>query len=176
MRPPITIRHATIADAELLAELGARTFFETFASTNTDEDMHQYLLESFNKEQQTAELQDSRISALIAESKQGVAGYAMLQTGPPPNTEIMENPIELVRLYVSKEWIGQGVGAKLMQASLDEARRLGHETLWLGVWEHNDRARSFYHKWGFEEFGEHIFQLGGDAQNDFLMKRATGDV
>jgi ribosomal protein S18 acetylase RimI-like enzyme len=172
----VTIRHANPADAELLAELGARTFFETFALTNSDEDMEQYLSESFNKEQQTAELEDPRISALIAEAEQGAAGYAMLQTGPPPNTELMENPIELVRLYVGKEWIGQGIGAMLMQASLNEARRLGHATLWLGVWEHNGRARAFYQKWGFEDFGEHVFQLGADAQNDFLMKRSTGNL
>ncbi|MDQ2855211.1 MAG: GNAT family N-acetyltransferase, partial [Acidobacteriota bacterium] len=43
--------------------------------------------------------------------------------------------------------------------------------LWLGVWEHNGRARAFYRKWKFVEFGEHIFQLGEDPQNDILMAR-----
>src|SRR6476620_2097889 len=37
-KPRITIRRATPDDAQLLAELGARTFQETFAPENTDED------------------------------------------------------------------------------------------------------------------------------------------
>ena len=35
----VRIRRATAADAEALAEFGARTFFETFAADNTPEDM-----------------------------------------------------------------------------------------------------------------------------------------
>ncbi len=81
-------------------------------------------------------------------------------------------PIELVRLYVSQESIGSGVGAALMQACLDEAALKGHETLWLGVWEHNTRARDFYRKWNFRESGTHVFQLGNDPQTDILMQRS----
>jgi ribosomal protein S18 acetylase RimI-like enzyme len=43
--------------------------------------------------------------------------------------------------------------------------------MWLGVWEENPRAIRFYQKLGFVEFGEHIFQLGDDAQRDVLMKK-----
>lgn len=32
--------------------------------------------------------------------------------------------------------------------------------MWLGVWEHNSRARAFYRKWEFREVGQQIFQLG----------------
>jgi len=45
------------------------------------------------------------------------------------------------------------------------------EIVWLGVWEKNNRAISFYKKWGFEKFGEHSFTLGDDIQNDWLMKK-----
>ena len=58
-----------------------------------------------------------------------------------------------------------------MQAAIDEAQRRGHDTLWLGVWEHNPRARAFYRKWGFVEVGTHIFVLGSDPQTDILMQR-----
>ena len=34
----LTIRRATVDDASLLADLGARTFYETFAVDNTPED------------------------------------------------------------------------------------------------------------------------------------------
>jgi GNAT superfamily N-acetyltransferase len=80
----------------------------------------------------------------------------------------------LLRLYTRKEWIGCGVGAALMQACIDEAKQRGCDTLWLGVWEHNARARAFYGRWGFQQAGSHIFQLGDDPQTDFLLQRALG--
>jgi ribosomal protein S18 acetylase RimI-like enzyme len=60
----------------------------------------------------------------------------------------------------------------LLQSCIDEARRTGHRTMWLGVWERNRRAQAFYRKWGFHTVGEHIFQLGSDAQTDWLMECA----
>ena len=88
---------------------------------------------------------------------------------------IGEKPIELVRLYVSRESLGSGVGAALMQACIREAKQRGYETLWLGVWEHNHRAQAFYRKWNFIEVGKHMFQLGDDAQTDILMQRSISE-
>ena len=42
--------------------------------------------------------------------------------------------------------------------------------IWLGVWEKNLRALSFYRKNGFVAFDKHIFKLGNDIQTDILMK------
>ncbi len=39
------------------------------------------------------------------------------------------------------------------------------------MWEKNQRAIDFYHKWGFENFGEQIFLLGTDLQTYLLMKK-----
>ena len=80
-------------------------------------------------------------------------------------------PVELERLYVRREAIGHGVGAAIMQSCFDEAARAGYETLWLGVWERNQRAITFYRRWGFEEIGSHVFVLGADRQTDRLMER-----
>ncbi len=168
----VTIRHANSDDARLLAELGASTFNETFAADNTSEDMDAYLAAHFSVEQQAAELAHPASSFLIAEVDGKAAGYAKLQAGEPPKDIEGAKPIELVRLYVSSEWFGRGVGEALMRACLDMARNAGHETLWLGVWERNARAQAFYRKWEFRAVGEHIFQLGADAQRDILMERA----
>jgi ribosomal protein S18 acetylase RimI-like enzyme len=46
------------------------------------------------------------------------------------------------------------------------------KTLWLGVWERNDRARAFYTKCGFVDAGEHIFLFGSDPQTDRVMVTA----
>jgi len=172
-KPDLTIRHANHNDAALLTELGARTFSEAFAAENTPEDLAAYLASSFSLAQQAAELADPAITFLIAEIDGVAAGYAQLGAGEPATGIHGASPVELVRLYVSREWLGRGVGEALMCACLDEARQAGHKTIWLGVWERNGRARAFYRKWDFRPVGEHIFQLGSDSQTDILMERAV---
>jgi len=171
-RPMVTIRRAKPDDAGLLADLGARTFSETFALDNTRENMAAYLASSFNLAKQTDELADPAATFLIAEVNGAMAGYAKLHAGRPAESIEGAKPVELVRLYVSREWLGCGVGEALMRECLDEAQRAGHETMWLGVWERNARAQAFYRKWNFRAVGEHVFQLGSDLQTDILMERS----
>src|SRR5947209_3292502 len=82
-KPDVTIRRANPEDAGLLAELGARTFAETFAADNTSEDMVAYIAASFNLTRQTDELADTASTFFIAEVGGIAAGYAKLHTGEP---------------------------------------------------------------------------------------------
>jgi ribosomal protein S18 acetylase RimI-like enzyme len=170
--PGLTIRRGTVADAVLLSELGARTFSEAFAADNTAEDLAAYVATSFSVERLKAELKDAASTFLIAEVDGRAAGYAKLYDSEPEKCVEGANPVELVRLYVSREWLGRGIGEQLMRTCLDEARQAGHETIWLGVWERNARAQAFYRKWNFRTVGEHMFQLGSDLQRDLLMVRS----
>ena len=167
----ISIRLATAADNGLLANLGAQTFFDSFAADNTPENMTAYLAASFSSQKQAAELADPANTFLIAETAGAVAGYARLKVGSPPECIRGARPIEIVRFYSVAAWIGRGVGAALMQACLAEAARRGCDTVWLDVWERNPRAIAFYRKWGFVEAGAQTFQLGDDLQHDLLMQR-----
>jgi ribosomal protein S18 acetylase RimI-like enzyme len=166
----LVIRHGTAADASVLAELGARTFSDTFAADNTPGDMAAYLASAFNPTQQAAELADPRCSFLIAEINEVAVGYAMLRSGNAPAGVSGNKTIELVRLYVLQESLGSGVGRDLMQSCIGEVKQRGYTTLWLGVWENNQRARAFYRKWNIHEVGTHVFQLGEDPQTDILMQ------
>jgi ribosomal protein S18 acetylase RimI-like enzyme len=166
----VTVRPASLADAALLAELGARTFSDTFAADNTPEDMAAYLATAFGPKQQASELADEHCVFLIAEKDDVAIGYAMLRSHASPDCITGARPVELVRLYVSQESIGSGVGAKLMQACINEATVNGFDTLWLGVWENNHRAQKFYSKWNFQTVGTHVFPLGADVQTDYLME------
>jgi ribosomal protein S18 acetylase RimI-like enzyme len=78
-------------------------------------------------------------------------------------------------LYVSAEAIGTGVGAVLMRSSIERARDSCYESLWLGVWEHNHRAKAFYERWGFVPVGTETFLLGSDEQADVLMQLVLSD-
>ena len=169
----VNIRRASTGDAESLAELGARTFSETFAEDNSPEDVAAYLAASFSVERLAAELDDPLSVFFVAEVDGRAAGYAKLHPGEAPGEVDGRKAVELVRLYVAQAWLGRGVGPALMRRCIDEAREKGFQTIWLGVWERNRRAQAFYRKWNFHEVGEHIFQLGSDPQRDVVMRRAV---
>src|ERR671913_1701574 len=94
----VTIRRATPADAALLAELGARTFAETFDADNRPEDMAAYLASAFSVEQTKRELSDPRSTWLVAEIDGEAAGYAKLHAGEAPECVRGPDPVELARI------------------------------------------------------------------------------
>lgn len=163
------IRKANIADINSLCEIGAKTFVETYEKENTPENLQKYLDEKFNEKQILDELSTPQTIFLLVELEDEVIGYSKLRVNSVENP----NPkaLEIERIYITKQYHGQKFGALLMQGCIDTAIENNYESLWLGVWEHNPKAIAFYRKWGFEVFGTHIFQLGDDAQTDFLMQK-----
>lgn len=167
-----TIRKATIQDAGLLCALGAKTFSDTFAAMNTDENMNLYLSSHFNVQTVTEELQDTSSVFLLACDGSQVAGYAKIKaTAEQPEGLHATSPLEIERIYVDRKHQGNGVGKTLMEACLLHGQENRHDVIWLGVWEHNPKAINFYQHWGFEKFGQHTFMLGNDAQTDLLFKK-----
>lgn len=166
----ITIRNATPADADLLCALGIKTFREAFGAYNTEANMLLYFNETFTTERIADELQDANTAAwFIAEHNGEAVGFAKLRTAKAPLARKGEKTIELQRIYAVKSHLGKGVGKALLQQCLEFAQAHQYESMWLGVWEHNDHAQDFYARWGFEKFGQHVFTLGTDDQTDLLM-------
>jgi GNAT superfamily N-acetyltransferase len=168
----IDIRVATVADAELIAELGARTFAQTFAADNTEEDMSAYLASAFSPSIQSDEIGDPASVFLLAEADGEAVGYARLRLREAPTAVGGRRPIEIARFYADRRWLGRGVGAALMKACLRQGRARGCDVIWLDVWERNPRAIAFYEKWGFTVVGGQSFVLGADTQSDLLMSQA----
>lgn len=165
----MTIRRGERQDAAVLAELARTTFYDTFASTNDPSDMALHLARAYGVDQQTAELQDPNITTLLVEQDDEAVAYAQIRNHHVPECVKSPQPIELWRFYVRRQWHGRGIAQALMERVKAEARQRGAETLWLGVWEKNDRARAFYSKCGFTDVGEHIFVFGTDPQTDRVM-------
>jgi ribosomal protein S18 acetylase RimI-like enzyme len=169
----ITIVQAHANDIELLQKLSIVTFTDTFAAYNTAENMRMYIEKYLSVENLLEELNNSENFFFIAFQENEPAGYLKLRL-PQENVRALKDSksIELERIYVVKKLQGSGLGYKLMQFAFDYSRQKGFDTLWLGVWERNEKAIRFYEKFGFEIFGEHEFILGTDKQNDLLMKKA----
>ncbi len=166
-----SVRKARLGDAKNLAELAEVTFRATFDSMNTTKHMELHCRSSYAEQIQAAEILSSEIVTLLSEHEGNLVGYAQLRWGEAPACVSATCPMEIQRLYVVEDWHGQGVAQRLMNACIDEMKQHGSAAVWLGVWERNPRAISFYKKFGFVAVGEHTFPLGGDPQRDIVMVR-----
>jgi len=165
------IRQASRDEIETVTEIAARTFRDAFGPDNDPDNMEIYLATAFAPEQIATELADPASKFLLAYVGAEIVGYAKLKVGEVPECVRASSPVELVRLYLDQKVIGKGYGATLIEACFKQARENGYKTIWLGVWERNDRAQAFYRKWGFIEVGFHAFKVGNDVQTDLIMER-----
>lgn len=167
----IIIQVAGNKDAELIADLSRRTFYDSFAAQNTKEDMDKFMNELFTKDALMKEVGAPGNLFLLAYAGNEVTGYARMRDGEKRPELGNKHSIEIARIYATQQSIGKGTGSALIQRCIDIAKEMKREIIWLGVWEHNQRAIAFYKKWGFEKFAEHDFVLGNDVQTDWLMKK-----
>jgi len=166
----IEIRKVTPKDIQQLQAISKQTFFEAFSDVNTEEDMEKYLKESFTLEKLMTELNNNNSEFYFALHADQIIGYLKLNFGESQTELKDEESLEIERIYVLPEFYGRNVGQLFYTTAIRRARELDVEYVWLGVWEDNRRAISFYRKNGFVEFGKHLFMLGNDEQTDIMMK------
>src|SRR5688500_718474 len=121
--PQPAFRAARPDDAARLAELGRRSFTETFGHLYQPEDLAAFLL-SHNESDWRAQLESSEFAIRIAEYGNEVIAYAKL--GPPSLPfETDKAAIELRQFYVLAPWQGAGIAETMMDWPLLEARSRG---------------------------------------------------
>lgn len=167
----INIKKITIEDLKSLQKIGRQTFFETFSTGNSDENMTTYLNESFSTTKLSEELNNKDSEFYFALDQHQVVGYLKLNSGASQTEKQDKDALEIERIYVTQEYQGKKVGQLLFEKALELAIDKNACYVWLGVWEGNAKAIQFYKKNGFVEFGQHFFQLGDDEQIDILMKK-----
>ncbi|MDA0243541.1 MAG: GNAT family N-acetyltransferase [Chloroflexi bacterium] len=168
-----TIRPATPHDAQSLAQLAEETFRATFGAMNTAENMALHCQTNYSEAIQAREIANPHMLTLLCEEDGRLIGFAQLHWGEAPPCVSATHPTEIQRFYLAQDWHGQGIAPMLMNACLAEAQQRGSDVVWLGVWEHNPRAISFYQKCGFVEVGDHVFPVGHDPQRDIVMVRPS---
>lgn len=167
----IQVKKVLINDIEELRKIGRQTFLDTFAASNSDENMTKYLEEGFSLEKLTNELNNKNSAFFFAMIGNDIIGYLKLNIGQSQTELLYEKALEIERIYLLKEYHGKKVGQILYDKALQIAILKNVDFIWLGVWEENPRAIHFYKKNGFVEFDMHIFKLGEDEQMDIMMKK-----
>lgn len=163
----VSIRKATLADAALLSSLSIVTFYEAYFEQDDPHDLANYLIENFSTETVRAEMEHSAYFIAFRNGK--AVGYAKLRDGEP-HESVKGNAVELQRIYLIERVWGTGIGDLLLDRCIAEARSMGKEVLWLGVWEENRRGLSFYARHGFERVGTLTFPYGDSVGINAVMQ------
>jgi ribosomal protein S18 acetylase RimI-like enzyme len=165
-------RYAVPLDLIPLQRLAVAAFTHAYAEFNTEENMTAYLSEHFSEEQLLHEIESGQV--LIGLHEEKMVAYAKLVA--PDSIQIPDrHPLEIARLYTDTNFIGRGIGKRMLKAIDEEAGKRGYDSVCLGVWQKNFRAINFYQREGFRIVGLTKFVLGDDPQDDFVMLRPLGN-
>jgi len=167
------IRRATRDDLANLVRVAREAFFATYSTIDDPLDVAAYAERNFTTEAFGAVLDDLSAHLAVLLDAGGMAGYALLVRSPAPGCVVAGRAVELSRLYLLPDRIGRGHGAALLRHALDWAAESGFDTLWLGVYDRNERAMAFYRRFGFEVVGTRPFDWHGEIYHDPVMARAV---
>ena len=168
----VTIRKVETHELDTLLQYSKKTFYEFFAHLNDPVHFEAYAAVAFKPETMLSQLLNSDSEFYFAVIEDNIAGYIKLNTGNAQNEFKDNNSLELERIYVSGEHHGKSIGKQLLDFAEQRAIEQQKDFIWLGVWEHNHKARKFYERQGYELCGSHDFMLGDDRQTDLLMKKS----
>lgn len=167
----VCITQVSTSDIHLLQHIAKNTFVETFASVNSEENMQHYLEHNLSIQQLSQELCNPNSKFYFIHYNNQIAGYLKLNFATAQTEQQPDDYVEIERIYVLKSFQGLKLGQALLDHAIQEAHKYNAQFIWLGVWEHNEKAIGFYLKNGFESFDTHLFVLGDDRQTDILMKK-----
>jgi ribosomal protein S18 acetylase RimI-like enzyme len=167
----LEIRRAGSHDAEFIALLGRITFAETFGHLFVSHaaDLRAYLDRTFAVSKLRHSLEQTRNAYWLAMIDELPVGYAKLKTPSPINLLGGEHVAQLQKIYVLREFLGQGIGKPLFEAVLEHATAQPIGALWLDVLKENRRAIGFYERLGFAALGEDTYSIGAQTFLFHLM-------
>ncbi|MBK9671993.1 MAG: GNAT family N-acetyltransferase [Bacteroidetes bacterium] len=148
----IHIRRATTSDAAIVALLARITFREAFGFVWTNESvLRNYLATTFSVSKIFTSIQKENNVFWIAFADDLPIGYAKLKKWCPYEKISDPAPAQLQKIYVLNDFIGKTIGEKLQNELFVEVEKRKIKTLWLAVWDGNDKAIRFYERHGFRK-------------------------
>lgn len=168
------LRPATKDDAGPLAMLARAAFVSAFGPLYQPEDLAAFLAEHRSRDAYAAQIADPSVRIMLAEhSYEALSAYCLIKLGaqfdehPEPRPA---RPVMLSQLYCSATTTGQGIGARLMEWVLEEAKAWSADAITLSVFSENYGAQRFYQRHGFEKIADISFWVGAKRDHEFLYQ------
>lgn len=166
------LRAPVLADAPALAELGARSFTAKFGHLYQPEDLATFLADTHTEAKVVKEIEDPAMRIMLAVRGPALMGYCKLvmACGWAEHARGLR-AIELKQLYTDPAATGQGIGARLMDWVMDEARLFGADEIQLSVYADNPGAQKFYSRHGYAKVADIHFMVGQQRDEEFLFAK-----
>ena len=156
----IEIRLARKEDARFIALLGRTTFTETFGHFfRNQQDLIDYYNSTFSVQKIEAGIEKPNNLFWIDFANRLPVGYEKRKLHSNSGFVDSKEVCQLQKIYVLKDFLSMKIGLELQGALLDKAKVLHFTQIWLSVLNSNERAIRFYEKSGFEQVGNHDFQI-----------------
>jgi len=156
----ITLRRATLMDADEVADIFLRSFGSTydFPLAHSDDEVRDWVRTKLIPQMETWVAVDDGADDPHGDGMEHVAGFMTLAPG------------WLEQLYVDPKRLGEGIGRML----LDLAKEL-QPNLLLWTFQVNERARRFYERNGFTvvRFGDASNNEEGQPDVQYIWKRVS---
>ncbi|WP_174727380.1 GNAT family N-acetyltransferase [Mesobacillus harenae] len=167
----LNLKRCTIEDLRTLQEISYDTFNETFKHQNSPENMNSYLEKAFNLKQLEKELSNTSSQFFFVYFNNEVAGYLKINTNDAQSEDMGNDSLEIERIYIKNQFHKLGLGKYMLNKAIEIAMERNKKKIWLGVWEKNINAITFYNKMGFVQSGAHSFYMGDEKQMDLIMTK-----
>ena len=143
LKPPVEIRKAAASDLEAIRDIYNEAIFTTTATFDTEP-------KTLEERQQWFSGHDERHPVLVAVLEGRVVGWASIN--PWSDRRAYDDTAE-TSFYVKSEFRGRGIGRKLKEATIVEARRLKLHTLLARVAEGSEESLHLNYSVGFVHVG-----------------------
>lgn len=161
----ITIQRAAISDAALIADIGAKSFIESHGNSAPAGDIESYVSTTYDLKIAEEELNNPENIFHLIYYKNRAAGFSKIIFNSPYALIESSAVTKLERIYLLKEFYDLKLGLALLNYLTALSKKENQIGMWLFVWTQNQRAVSFYKKYGFNVIADTHFKISETHSN-----------
>ena len=152
---PFNIRYATLNDARSISAIYQQSTQRAYQDVMPEAPIYSRLLDRLEPFwiQKLAILPSKEQRLLVAEYEDQVFGFVEIGAATYPEEVASENTGELHFLFVAPDFMGGGIGARLLRRATELLREDGYFQAILWVFSRNLQARHFYERHGWSTNG-----------------------
>ncbi len=149
----IVIRRAVSEDADRIGIVGPAAYSATYGAFWDNAAALARWLETYGAMAVSVFLGRADTRIWVAEIDGEIVGFLTLVIGSPNPATRETGGAEIPRIYLLPGAQRLGLGRRLVEAAIEEARALGLGHVWLDHMASADHAGRAYRKWGFQPLG-----------------------
>lgn len=138
----------------------------------------EYVERSFSRQSLTEQIADERNEFYFVRVGGELCGFLKLRPWNSLDLFAGDDAFEIERIYLDSSVIGTGLGRKAMEFSLERARSMNKDIVWLKVMDSNEKTVRFYEKLGFEKVGTERLEwplMKDELRGMFVMRKDLKD-